>query len=49
VCVHCLQRIEGESSSEESESEERAYKMDDKKFYRQQKECLEMLLKSILN
>jgi GC-rich sequence DNA-binding factor len=26
VCVHCLQRIEGESSSEGSESEERAYK-----------------------
>ncbi len=23
--------------------------LDDKKFYRQQKECLEMLLKSILN
>jgi len=26
LCVHCLQRIEGESSSEGSESEERAYK-----------------------
>lgn len=26
MCVHCLQRIEGASSSEGSESEERAYK-----------------------